>query len=422
MNKCFLILILFLLTSGLVMGQIRVHPTGVNVNASGATTVFLTFGGLDGYTPVEAFWCGEVVDAFPDFGSRCAPGTIYGTLPIRYDISTLSGTNGFTDIMTIPPSVARRAYQSAQQGANSAFFYVRRFERTGSVDVYVAVTCRLAGGGARVPFALLDVRMGFDREAPLLSVQQGEPMPDVFAEIAYNGTGQLRGRWELVKPGETPPEIRDLLTEASLPIEERVRQRRYTELERFSLFLPPSTQPFRLPGPDPASLPSDVEGLYQILLRIEATDDKEGDSDLAAAGAGQGVVHSGAVAGFPIPPLRYYVGGAASELVPAISGTLETLLPVDQAVLDPSQSLLFSWTPISYAALYRLEIQTSENELILSALIPAGVESYQAPPWLRDKTPDGKLIWRVLAIDFGANEIGKTEWQRLQIGAESEGG
>jgi hypothetical protein len=40
-------------------GQIRVHPPGVNVNTHGATTVFLTFGGLrSDQTPVEAFWCG----------------------------------------------------------------------------------------------------------------------------------------------------------------------------------------------------------------------------------------------------------------------------------------------------------------------------------------------------------------------------
>ena len=34
--------------------QIRVNPTGVNVNMNGATTAFLTFGGLGSYRPVEA--------------------------------------------------------------------------------------------------------------------------------------------------------------------------------------------------------------------------------------------------------------------------------------------------------------------------------------------------------------------------------
>src|SRR4030095_9694898 len=90
-------------------GQVRVNPTGVNVNTNGATTVFLTFGGLGAYQPVEAIWCGELVSAAPDIGLKCDPGTIFGRLPIRLDQSTRSGTGAFTDIMSIPPSVARRA-------------------------------------------------------------------------------------------------------------------------------------------------------------------------------------------------------------------------------------------------------------------------------------------------------------------------
>src|SRR4026208_1804881 len=77
--------------------QIRVNPTGVNVNMNGATTVFLTFGGLGNHQPVEAIWCGELVPAAPDLGLKCDPNTIFGRLPIRFDQSTRSGTGGFTD-------------------------------------------------------------------------------------------------------------------------------------------------------------------------------------------------------------------------------------------------------------------------------------------------------------------------------------
>src|SRR4026207_1772111 len=85
-------------------GQIRVNPTGVNVNMNGATTVFLTFGGLGNHQPIEAIWCGELVSAAPDLGLKCDPNTIFGRLPIRLDQSTRSGTGGFTDIMSFPPS------------------------------------------------------------------------------------------------------------------------------------------------------------------------------------------------------------------------------------------------------------------------------------------------------------------------------
>ena len=157
------------------LAQIRVNPTGVNVNAQGATTVFLTFGGLAGYEAAEAFWCGQLIPASPAIGLRCDPGTIYGSLPLRFDRSGLSGASGLTDIMTIPPSVSRRAYQAAEAGTGASFFYVRRFRRpAGGPDQYVAVTCRLTGGGARSPLSLTNVKVAFQPEASVLQVTQGD--------------------------------------------------------------------------------------------------------------------------------------------------------------------------------------------------------------------------------------------------------
>ncbi|MEZ5416740.1 MAG: hypothetical protein R2708_05285 [Vicinamibacterales bacterium] len=82
-----------LAAAGPAAAQIRVHPTGVNVNSQGATTVFLTFGGLNGYRPIEALWCSRVVSAAPDLGVRCDPSTILGSLPVRYDQSTLGAAS-----------------------------------------------------------------------------------------------------------------------------------------------------------------------------------------------------------------------------------------------------------------------------------------------------------------------------------------
>ena len=153
MKKQLMILIILGLTfaqSG--RAQITVNPSGVNVNTHGATTVFLSFGRLVNQVPVEAFWCGELIAAAPDIGFKCDPGSLFGRLPIRYDLSKIDASGRFTDIMSIPPSVARRAYQAAQQGSSSQFFYVRRFVSTvGGPDEYVSVTCRLAGGGGDRP-------------------------------------------------------------------------------------------------------------------------------------------------------------------------------------------------------------------------------------------------------------------------------
>jgi hypothetical protein len=393
--------------------EIRVNPTGVNVNSQGVTTVFLTFGNLRNYRPVEAAWCGELIPAAPALGNKCDPSTIFGSLPVRFDLSTQSGNQAFTDIMSIPASVARRAYQAATTGADSRFFYVRRFvHQTGAgPDQYVAVTCRLTGGGARVPFALTEVKLAFDAEALVLYVKPGEKLPSWQAEISYNGTGRLKGRWEVVLPGEELPETRDLLTEASLPIEERALQRRYTQLERFNVFLPP-TGKYTLLGPDVARLPNTAEGLYLLLLRVEAADDKEGDSNLAAVGAGAGIVHSGAVAGFPLPVLRYFVGGSQSTGAAAPVKKLALLQPGDEALLANGQPLDFSWVEDGQAVFYRLEVEDAQNKPLLSALLPSGTGVYRAPSWLKEQAG---LRWRVLALDRAGKQVGETGWRRLKL-------
>src|SRR5690606_10261608 len=168
--------------------------------------------------------------ALPEIGQRCDPATIFGHLPVRHDLSRASGIDGFTDIMSIPPSVARRAYQAAARADASEFFYVRRFvDPTGGPDEYVTVTCRLTDGGARTPFGITDVRIAFRTKEAVPAITTGALPPPIEARIAFNGTGRLRARWEIVRPGEDRPTAEDLLPEAALPLELRGQQRRFTE-------------------------------------------------------------------------------------------------------------------------------------------------------------------------------------------------
>jgi hypothetical protein len=400
--------------AGPLAAQIQRNPTGVNVNATGPTTVFISFGNLDGYVPVEAIWCGELVSAAPALGEQCDPATIFGALPIRFDRSQFSGQNGFSDIMSIPASVARRARQAAVDGAESSFFYVRRFvdPTGGRPDQYVSVTCRLAGSGARTPLALMDVELRFAGGDAVPGVAPGGSPPPLTARIAYNGTGRLVGRWEVVLPGEDPPTGSDLLTEATLPAERRGTQRRFTELERFNLFLPPTGE-IILPGPPPERLPTALNGLYQVLLRIEASDDKEGDMDLAAAGAGEGIVPTGAVAGFALPVLRYFVGtrGPTGQ-----AGTrLRLLEPGPEAVVSSHRPTAFSWSPIPAAALYRLEVRGTDGRPVVGAVLQAGTASYAAPPFLLAERAGQVIEWRVLALNAEGAVIETTPWQRLEV-------
>jgi hypothetical protein len=408
----------FTVAGAAAFAQIRVHPTGVNVNTQGATTVFLTFGGLRNYAPVEAVWCGALTPAAPDIGERCDPSTIFGALPLRLDQSQASGTSGFTDIMSIPSAVTRRAYQAAAAGESSAFFYVRRFRSlSGGPDQYVAVTCRLAGGGARTPFALTDVQVRFESDAPVGATRTGSRLPAVRADLQFNGAGRLQGRWEIVRPGETQPEPFDLVPEGTLPVERRAEQRRYTELARFNVFLPPVGR-FSLAGPDPARLPSDVEGTYLLLLRVEAVADKEGDSNLTSAGAGTGVVHSGGLAGFPMPVLRYVVGAAAGEAADALApGTLALIDPPIGAVIGVA-SVRFSWRAVPQAVVYRLEVTDPIGTPVFGAMTGPGAVLYDSPPWLRDKAAARPLRWRVSALGDTGAVIRRSEWRDFRFGSQ----
>jgi hypothetical protein len=395
--------------------QVTVNPTGVNVASQGATTVFLTFGGLGSdFVAAEAFWCGELMPASPDAGQRCDPATLFGQLPARFDLSRPSGSGAFTDIMSIPASVSRRAWQAAANGAPAAFFYVRRFaNRTGGPDVYVAVTCRMTSGGATTPLSLTNVAIVPESDAPLLVLQPGVPAPSWFADIQYTGTGTLKGRWEVVLPGEELPAAEDLLAEAALPLELRGTQRRWMQLERFSVFLPPSGR-VRLPGPDPARLPRDVDGAYLVLLRIEATDERDGRSSLDAVGAGSGFVASGAVAGFPMPTLRYFVGsGEGARSVAARE--LRLVAPDDAATVHGGGS--FIWMPWSRAARYRLEIATLDGATLFEAVVHGNRSEYQSPPFLPERTGGGALRWRVRALDAEGRELARSAWRAVTIPA-----
>ncbi len=409
-----------------------VNPFGVNVRSSGPSTVLLSFQNLDpGETAAEAFWCGELqpslMAANPQLqlpvpvqsSNPCLPGTLYGRLPLRLDRSRTSTSGSFsnlTDVMTIPASVARRAYQDAQAGLNSSFFYVRRFVGPAG-ERYVVVTCRMGGGGARTPLALLDVRLAFDTAGPratVLALERGQTPPRASARLLYNGSGTLRGRWEVVQPGDPEPSEDDLLTAATLPVEQRALQRRFTLLQRFDIFLPPTGE-VTLPGPDPARLPVALDGPYKVLLRVEASDDKEGQSN---TGGGR-VALGGGVAGFAMPVLRYHVGAGAFSGTGAPGGRSLALLSPD-AEASGEGRLTFAWVDPEGATMLQLEVRSQSTGAVspaevLSAWVRPGVGRYEAPPWFVAAQKGQRLQWRVQALDPLGAVLSVSDWRALEL-------
>ena len=404
---------LLLLVTGAAAQQIRVTPTSVTAYSQGATTVYLTFSGVINKRPADACWSGEIVSAAPDIGFRSDPATLFGCLPVRYDQSRLNATGIYTDIMSIPPSVARKAYEDAANGAQATFFYVRRFISTvGGPDEFVPVTIRLGGNGSSSPFSLTDVKLSWGVDKPVVLINVEEKLPGITAEITYTGTGRLKGRWEIVKPGEELPSDLDLLTEATLPAELRALQRRYTLLSRFNIFLPP-TGKIILQGPERWRVPAHMDGLYLVLLRIEAVEDLSGNSRLADIGAGVATIPTGGVAGFHMPTLRYYVGSGTGNT--AATGRPSLLAPDDNAVLSSASAIEFRWTQVEGVSLYQIELRDAANSLVMSAITLPGAGVYSAPSWLKDKLGDSVLQWRVVGLDKFGKPLSESPIRRLRI-------
>ncbi len=450
LNRILLMLVLAMSISALeVQAVTGRHPTGVNVNTNGVSTVLITFHNLEPQEQaVDAFWCGEVTNSGVVIGNNpCVPGTLFGHLPQQFDFAARGQTgpvnnscivplingvcptdktrppsftksnaaaNNLTDVMTIPTAVIRRAYQEAQRGKSSEFFYIRQFVNNG-VSTFVTVTCRMGGGGARTPLALTKVDLDFDGKGYRQSVtlvKQNEQLPKLNAKIRFNGSGLLKGRWEIVRPGDVEPSRFDLLSEASLSAADRPLQKRYRLVSRFQMFLSPTGSTI-IPGPDPRLLPTLEKGLYRVLLRIEASNDKEGNSDTLA-----GILNTGGVAGFPMPTLRYFVGDReqlkATKSYPPIS----LLLPHSKQTLSADR-VKFTWFDLqdsSNVAIYKIEFYEIDGnkKLIASALKKPGESNYKPAKTLLNKL-NKPFLWRVIAIDKDGMVLSSSQLRQLTV-------
>lgn len=395
MKKIIFIAIFISTVSLTVSAQVTVSPDNITAYSQGATSAYLTFNNVVNLTPAEAVWCGEIIPAAPDIGFKCDPATIFGVLPTRYNQSRLIGSR-YTDIMSITPTVARRAYTDAARGEDSRFFYVKRFIGTnGNPDQYVPVTIRLSGNGAGVPFSLTAVKLQWQNGEKLVPfIKPNEKLPKITAEIRYTGTGRLKGRWELVKPGEELPERRDLLSEAALPVEERGTQRRYALLTRFNVNLPPGGK-YILPGPENWRIDKTVEGMYLLLFRVEASDAPNSASDI-----GEGTIATGAVAGFPMPALRYYIGNSSNTDIQQITKTNL----ISEEFGNQPLPIILRWKTLANAKIYRLEIIDETDKTVFSAVLLPSITQYQLPSFISKSVSAKALKWRVSVVD----EKGKT--------------
>ena len=164
---------------------------------------------------------------------------------------------------------------------------------------------------------------------------------------------------------------------------------------------------YTLAGPDPSKLPTAIEGVYALLLRIEATDDKEADSNLAPP-----VPARASCTAAPSPDSRCRRSGTrwASGSAPGGGerGTaLSLLAPAASIRVAAERAIDFSWSDVSGAVIYRLDPHVRRTPALSALLQPPLTTS--PPAFLRDKAADGVLRWRVAALDADGRALAMSD-------------
>ena len=92
------------------------------------------------------------------------------------------------------------------------------------------------------------------------------------------------------------------------------------------------------------------------------------------------------------------------------------LSPDDMAQLPFDKAVVFSWTPTENVALYELQVQDLQGNMVVNAILLGGAVSYQAPSWLGDKAAGEVLRWKVIAFGATGVKLTETDWRGLKFG------
>jgi hypothetical protein len=146
-----------------------------------------------------------------------------------------------------------------------------------------------------------------------------------------------------------------------------------------------------LPGPENWRIDKTIEGMYILLFRVEASD---------AVNSGE----NGAVAGFQMPTLRYYVGNSSNADVNQV-----TNIAIGGDIEDEKPPIILTWKAVADAKIYRLEIEDEEGKKIFSAVVLPTSRAYQLPSFIQALTASKQLKWSVSAVGEDSKELEKTK-------------
>lgn len=296
-----------------------------------------------------------------------------------------SGSGIVTETVLIP----RHVTEQAVRAGSATLFYTRSFTDTQAAGSgTVAITIASSSGGA---LSIARLSLAFDDGAPVRLVSRGDALRAAIA-IGFNGSGLLRGVWEVAGPTSTAGQ---------------------------AVFRPLSTIQQYFAGTSPRTLssprlPTDAGGLYLLRFRI---------TEPATA--------------LEAPVIRYFVGtGEPGERAPALPVTL--LGPSNGAYLVRDTE--FAWQPVRGARVYQLEIYARPRAPEDALPNLGGDSAASAEPRLPGTAPitgvlvagdrtraklsstarvhleaGQVLLWRVRALDGNGTVVGESAVREMRM-------
>lgn len=315
------------------------------------------------------------------------------------------GSASVTETLLIPPDVVNRAYKR-----NAAtFFYRRQFRSTADGAAGQSeLTCRVATS-AYGNFSIAGLTIYFDNQRGETTFEQNDTNAHAFAEVHYNGSGLLKGTWEVQEPNS--PGFRVLQqVNYHLAYGDRI------------VFQSPSVPP----------LPTVVTGLHNVRFTVTQP-----------------------VSGFPLPQVTYFVKLRPEEekaqaplraATPDMNSTLQNDVAfrwtgkVEKASIlkfsvserastsqstenpipvSPSSESLPDSSPLAGSKLlHSPDILTLRGVEVFSAALPSGAQQYSPrAEQLKRLRPATIYVWQVQALDSTGVVLAETELRTFQVTA-----
>lgn len=357
MKKLTLALLVLILTGLLApsfsQATVIVTPSSVNVVRGQSNTVVFTYQ-FSGYV----IGTGTLTSSQ---GIFFTPDTTigYNNLPLTVTISGTVGT--ISETVVIPVNIMEKALQRG----TAQFFYRRVF--TGMIGTDTATVNLTVTGEAGGTLGIRRISMYFGNGRAEATVMKYANDLKAYADIRYNGSGLLKGYWEV--DGR-------LLSYVSQPL--------------------PAGQQITLTTPDIPALPTFETGTHTLRFVVTNPEPSQG---------------------IPLPVLVYFV--TTDEA--AIKQVGLTLKAPAEAAEVPYASLKYEWRPIR-AEIYLIQVfETQGAKPVFSAYTKKGF--YQLPQLILKKNfePGKTYYWKVTGLDRERRIIGESKTGSFRFSSVAAG-